>query len=96
MKMTEEQIVALAKAAQIALTDQEVCAFTADLSALHDLADALLAYPLQSQDRVPAALTEASPLREDLVQTCLPRDLLLRAAPVCRDGYLVVPRAVED
>ncbi len=95
MKITEEEIAELAKAAQITLTDGEIADFAADLSALTELADALLAHPLQSTVS-PVASEATDPMREDRVAACLPRELLLRSASACRDGYLAVPRALED
>ena len=95
MKITEERVRELAVAAQITLTDVEIANFAADLSALTELADALLDTPLQVG--AASVVSESSDaMRRDCVAACLPREVLLAPAPVCRDGYLVVPRALED
>lgn len=96
IKFSEEQTRELARAAQIALTDAEVAAFAGDLERLFLLADALLDIPLTADAERDAAFADMNGLREDKPISCLPREALLRAAPRQRDGYVVVPRAVEE
>ena len=96
IKFSEEQTRELASSAQIALTDAEVSAFAGDLEKLFSLADALLDIPLTADAKRDAAIADMNGLREDTPISCLPREALLRAAPHQRDGYIVVPRAVEE
>ncbi len=96
IKFSEEQIRELASPAQIALTDAEVSEFAGDMERLFSLADSLRDIPLTADAERDAAFADMNGLREDKPIPCLPREELLRAAPCQRDGYIVVPRAVEE
>ena len=97
MKISEEQLRELARAAQIELTDAEVTDFARDIEALFALADALYEVPCVTAKRASdVAPVPMDALRADEAGSCMPRELLLRAAPCQRDGYIVVPRAVEE
>lgn len=97
MRISEEQLRELARAAQLSLTDAEVGSFADDLESLFSLADVLKEVPLRASERGGDTVSASmNMLREDLPHPCLPREELLRAASRQRDGYIVVPRAVEE
>lgn len=96
MKYSEEQIRELARDARLALTDAEVARYTKDLQLLAELAEVLCEIPTPSREADEGAMSAKTALREDVVYPCLSREELLRVSPRSRDGYLVVPRTVEE
>ena len=96
MNFSEEQIQELARDARLTLTPEEVARYASDLQALAELASVLLEIPMPDEGAVGDPTSGTVALREDLPLPCPSREALLRSAAHSRDGYLVVPRAVED
>ena len=95
MKYTEEQVRELARDARILLTDREAAQYAEELGQLADLAEVLCEVPLAEGQGETAQCLSMNDLRADTVFQDFSRDALLSLSPRSRDGYFVVPRAVE-
>jgi aspartyl-tRNA(Asn)/glutamyl-tRNA(Gln) amidotransferase subunit C len=93
---TKEEIRALARDARLALTEEEIARYAEELGALASLAEVLCEIPLSGERTCDDGALFAESLREDRVAACPPREELLRVSAKSRDGYLVVPRTVEE
>lgn len=93
MKLSKEELQIVAHRARLALTEEEIEQYCADLGALEELSAALLPYsePMLETD-VPHGLEE---MRADEVRPSFPREEMLGQAPVREGEYIVVPCAVE-
>ncbi len=94
MTPTPELTEALACTCRIRLTQEECRRFCRDLGELEALCAPLLALAGECSDEYRAR--PLSDLREDRVGECLPPDAVMAMAPRQSDGYIVVPRAVEE
>ncbi len=93
---TPEHVRHIAKLARLALTDEEVARYAADLSAI-------LAYAEQLQevetDHIPptaSVLPLRNVLREDIPRPGLDQEDALANAPLRQDGYFQVPAVLEE
>ena len=94
MEYTLERIEALAAAARITLTKEEAEQMKTALDRMRGVADALC-----DTDVAPDPFFGAvglARLREDTVVSGLSQKESLAPAPLCEDGYFVVPRTVEE
>lgn len=89
---------ALAHLAQIALTEEEKCAFASDLEAMVAFGRALNAADLSTTTSAQDAQnTEclSSPLRADEPSSCLDREAIMNMAASAADGYVTVVRVLS-
>ena len=89
MSLTEERVKELARACRLSLTPEELATYTADLSALEELSRVLLTV---TPDRAATDVRPSRALgewREDVVEQTAD-------APLTQNGYIEVPRAVEE
>jgi len=96
MKLSRQEVMHVARLARLAMTDDEVDRFGAQLSAILDHAARVSEV---AADDVPAtshALPLVNVFREDLVGECLPQDKALSTAPESEDGRFKVPRIIEE
>lgn len=94
MRISIEEIAALASKMRLALSDAELARYARELCELEELARALLPYGSESGQILHPVGLEA--LREDRVTPSMTHDeVFLNAA--CRSGeYLVVPRVIGE
>jgi aspartyl-tRNA(Asn)/glutamyl-tRNA(Gln) amidotransferase subunit C len=96
---TDEQIAHLATLARLRLTEPEVRAIRADLSAILAYAQALDEVdvtdvpPTTHAPALPAL--QKMPLREDVIAPRLTHEQVLSNAPAAQDGQLRVPKVVD-
>ena len=92
--ISEQEMIALAYACRLSLTPEERAQYARDLEALEALAGVLpQAEGSALRKRRACALGE---LREDAVVPSPLREEMLANAPMQTDGYMVVPRTVEE
>lgn len=94
MKVSEQTVMELAKACRLSLTEDETVQYARDIDSLETLAAALFTAEGDSGD-----WREALPLsawRTDEAVSRSQRDALLKSAPHAADGYITVPRTVEE
>lgn len=92
MGISREEVFRVARLAHIDLTEAEAAALPEQLDRIVEYVRSLEAVATEgAEESLPAPPT---PLRADEVAESLPRDEVLRIAPVHREGLLVVPRVI--
>ena len=94
MKLSERTVTELANACRLSLIQDEIGQYAHDLGALEELAGALLAAEGRVED-VREALP-MSALRDDEAVSQASRGELLASSDHVTDGYITVPRTVEE
>ncbi len=91
-----QDIAHLARLARLAVTDEELDRFAGQLGAVLDA----VAQVQRADVAEVAPTTHAVPLinvlRPDVTTPCLPRDVVLAAAPAAEDGRFRVPRILGE
>ncbi len=91
-----QDIAHLARLARLAVTDEELDVFAGQLGAVLDA----VARVQRADAGDVAPTTHAVPLtnvlRPDVTTPCLPRDVVLAAAPAAEDGRFRVPRILGE
>ncbi len=95
MALTSEEVLHIARLARIALTDEDVRRFTAQLSGILDHFTALTAVNTEGLEPTAHPLPLSNVMREDLVAPSLPQDEALANAPRSEDGYVRVRAVLE-
>jgi aspartyl-tRNA(Asn)/glutamyl-tRNA(Gln) amidotransferase subunit C len=95
MALTSEEVLHIARLARIALTDEDVARFTAQLSGILDHFTALAAVDTQGLEPTAHPLPLSNVMRADLVAPSLPRDEALANAPRIEEGYVRVRAVLE-
>ena len=92
MKIHKQEVLQVARLARLALSEEEAEAFTGQLDAILGYVEKL--NELDTAGVAPTAHVVAmeNVLREDRVESSLPRDQALANAPDARDGFFRVPR----
>ena len=95
MKLSREQVMAIADLAKLALTEQEIEQYAEQLSAVLDYASSL--EQLDTKDIPPTAtvLPLENVMREDMVQPSLPRDKVVANAPAAVEGQFRVDAVLD-
>ena len=86
----------VARLARIALSDEELTAYGAQLAAILEAAEQVQALPTDDVPPTSHPLATTNAFRADEVAPSLPRDDVLAAAPEAEDGYFRVPRILEE
>src|SRR5213593_1010329 len=96
MQLSREEVLHVARLARLALSDDEVTRFGAQLSAILD--HAARVSEVASDDVPPTshALPLANVFRDDEITDCLPQEKALSTAPEVEDGRFKVPRIIEE
>jgi aspartyl-tRNA(Asn)/glutamyl-tRNA(Gln) amidotransferase subunit C len=95
MALTSEEVLHIARLARIALTDEDVARFTAQLSGILDHFTALAAVDTEGLEPTAHPLPLSNVMRADLVAPSLPRDEALANAPRIEEGYVRVRAVLE-
>jgi aspartyl-tRNA(Asn)/glutamyl-tRNA(Gln) amidotransferase subunit C len=95
-RISRDEVAHLARLARLAVTDQELDLFAGQLDVI--LGHVARVGEVAAADIPPT--THAVPLtnvfRDDVVTGCLPRDVVLAAAPAVEDGKFRVPRILSE
>jgi aspartyl-tRNA(Asn)/glutamyl-tRNA(Gln) amidotransferase subunit C len=94
--LSPEEVKHVAVLARLALTDEEVDAFSTQLSAVLDHAADVARLDTAGVPPTAHPLPLVNVLRDDVVRPCLDRDEVLAAAPAAESGRFRVPRILGD
>jgi aspartyl-tRNA(Asn)/glutamyl-tRNA(Gln) amidotransferase subunit C len=96
VKITDDEVLHVAALARIRLEDGEVRGLRIQLERILDYMDILSA--VDTAGVIPAhhPLPLVNAMRDDVEQGCQDLDDVLRNAPQHEDGYIVVPRVIEQ
>ena len=95
MALTSEEVLHIARLARIALTDEDVQRFTAQLSGILDHFDALSAVETEGIEPTAHPLPLSNVMRADLVAPSLSQKDALANAPLTEDHYVRVRAVLE-
>jgi len=95
MALTPEEVLHVARLARIALSEEDVQRFTAQLSGILDHFTALSAVNTEGLEPTAHPLPLSNVMRDDLVAPSLQRDIALANAPLTEDGYVRVRAVLE-
>ncbi len=95
MKLSREQVIAIAELAKLDLTEQEIEQYAEQLSAVLDYASRL--EQLNTDDIPPTAsvLPLQNVMREDVVRPSLPREQVIANAPAAIEGQFRVDAVLD-
>lgn len=86
----------VAKLARIALTDDEVERFGAQLADLLEHVDSLAALDTAAVAATAQVVESRNVERDDVVTQCLDREIVLEQAPQRQGGFFRVPRIIAE
>ncbi len=92
----EFDIARVAQLARIALTEDELERYGAQLEQILEHAARVQALPTEGVEPTSHPLTMVNAFRPDQVVACLDRDDVLAEAPDAEDGYFRVPRILDE
>ena len=95
MKLSREQVIAIAELAKLDLTEQEIEQYAEQLSAVLDYASRL--EQLNTDDIPPTAsvLPLQNVMREDVARPSLPREQVIANAPAAVEGQFRVDAVLD-
>jgi aspartyl-tRNA(Asn)/glutamyl-tRNA(Gln) amidotransferase subunit C len=82
--------------ARIALTDEELAAYSEQLANIIEHAERVQALPTDGIEPTSHPLPMVNAFRDDVVTESLPRDDALAGAPDAEDGYFRVPKILDE
>ncbi|MFQ5554659.1 MAG: Asp-tRNA(Asn)/Glu-tRNA(Gln) amidotransferase subunit GatC [Acidimicrobiia bacterium] len=86
----------VARLARIALGEEELAVYGAQLEVILEAAERVQALPTEDVPPTSHPLAATNAFRADEVSPSLPRDEILAAAPEAEDVYFRVPRILEE
>lgn len=90
-----ETVVAAARLARLAVSDEELTAYQAHFARLLDFVAQVTEAPIDDVEPMAHPLDLSQRLRADEVTASNQREDLQRSAPQAADGYYLVPRVIE-
>jgi aspartyl-tRNA(Asn)/glutamyl-tRNA(Gln) amidotransferase subunit C len=94
--LSREDVTHVARLARLAMTDEEIDRFRAQLSAILDHAARVSEAASDDVPPTSHALPLSNVFREDEVGECLSQSKALSTAPETEDGRFKVPRIIEE
>lgn len=94
MRITKDDVEKVAKLAKIHLTEEEKERFRGDLEQILGYVEKLNEVDTESVTPTEFGHSSITKLREDRVESSLPRDDALRNAPVRKNGFFRVPKVI--
>ncbi len=89
-------IAKVAKLARLALSDEELAAYSTQLENILENAERVQALPTDGVEPTSHPLPMVNAFRDDVVEECLDRDSFLPSAPDTQDGQFRVPRILGE
>jgi aspartyl-tRNA(Asn)/glutamyl-tRNA(Gln) amidotransferase subunit C len=89
--ITREEVLHVARLARLQLSEDEVLAMTADLARVLEHVEMISTLDLEGVPPTSHVVEVENALREDVPIPCLPRDVVLAAAPEAVDDGFAVP-----
>jgi|SRR5471030_1402590 aspartyl-tRNA(Asn)/glutamyl-tRNA(Gln) amidotransferase subunit C len=84
----------VAKLARLALTEDEVTLYGAQLGALLTFVDEMSELDTEHVDATAQVIQSRNVERDDALRPCLPREDVLAGAPRAQNGYFRVPKII--
>jgi aspartyl-tRNA(Asn)/glutamyl-tRNA(Gln) amidotransferase subunit C len=95
MKLSREQVMAIAELAKLALTEDEIEQYAGQLSAVLDYASSLEQLDTSAIPPTATVLPLHNVFRDDVARPSLPRDVVLANAPDAVEGQFRVDAVLE-
>jgi aspartyl-tRNA(Asn)/glutamyl-tRNA(Gln) amidotransferase subunit C len=96
MPISRADVQHVARLARLALTDEELDRFQAQLSVILDEAEKIKRLPTQGVPPTAQAVPQVNVWRDDVPGPCLTQDEALSTAPEAEQGRFMVPRIIEE
>lgn len=96
MPLSVAEVRHVAHLARLALTDDEVVAYSEQLSEILDYAQMLAHLDTEAIPPTASVIPQSGAMREDVVEPSLPREAALANAHNTEDGYFVVNAILEE
>ena len=96
MEITQKEVEQVAKLARLELSEDEKGTFARQLSAILSYMDQLKTLDTGGVEPTATVLPTDNIFREDQVRPSLPQETALANAPDQADGFIRVPRILED
>lgn len=91
-----EVVERVAHMARLALTEEEIALFQAQLGSILEYAQAVNELDTEGVEPTAHAVAVTNVLRDDAVRPSLPKEAVLANAPDAQDGCFRVPRIMEE
>jgi aspartyl-tRNA(Asn)/glutamyl-tRNA(Gln) amidotransferase subunit C len=95
-QLSRDEVAHLAHLARLAVTDEELDLFAAQLAAVLDAVAQVGKAAVEDVTPTTHAVPMTNVMREDVVRPSLPRDVVLAGAPAAEDGRFRVPRILQE
>ena len=96
MPISRADVQHVARLARLALTDEELDRFQAQLSSILEEAEKIERLPTEGVPATAHPLPRVNVWRDDVVGPCLSREEALSTAPAVEQGRFMVPRIIEE
>ena len=95
MKLDSNLVDYLAKLSKIELSDEEYDVMLSELSEIIDYMKILKTLDTENEEPLSHVFSVTNVMRDDIVKVSLPREDILKNAPVSNDEAFIVPKTVE-
>lgn len=95
-RLTIEQVRHLASLARLRLTDEQIEQYRQQLSSIIEYERRLAKLDLEGVEPLAGANEPGNRLDADEPSEPLPREMIERIAPAMRDGYITVPKTLDN
>lgn len=95
MKLDSNLVDYLAKLSKIELSDEEYDVILSELSEIIDYMKILKTLDTENAEPLSHVFSVTNVMRDDIVKVSLPREDILKNAPVSNDEAFIVPKTVE-
>jgi aspartyl-tRNA(Asn)/glutamyl-tRNA(Gln) amidotransferase subunit C len=96
MPISRADVQHVARLARLALTDEELDRFQAQLSSILEEAEKIRRLPTEGVPPTAHPLPRVNVWRDDVVGPCLDREAALSTAPAVEQDRFMVPRIIEE
>ena len=96
MKITGEQIRHIAALARLRFDEDEIESFRAQFERIVEYVEKIDELDLNGVEPTSHAMDRSNAFRDDEVAQSLPQKLALANAPQKKDGFIAVPRVIEE
>lgn len=95
MKISQEQLKAIASLARLNLTDKEKERLVYEMEEIIEFADQLAEIDTAEVEPTAYPIPIKNVFRQDRVEKSFDREDMLKNAPSCENGYIKVPKVIE-
>ena len=95
-EISRDEVAYLARLARLALTEEELDSFAGQLDAILGYVGQIRSVDVSGVEATDNPLKSVNVVGADIVEPCLPRELVLAEAPEAIDGRFAVPRILGE